>query len=60
MTKTEDEQNLTAEQCEELAAALSEEAALLPLGSKKDELLRLAQSYRNLAIIKGLVGRKVN
>jgi hypothetical protein len=52
--------NLTVEQCEELATAIAEEAALLSPGSKKEELLKLAQSYRNLAKLKGLVARKVN
>jgi hypothetical protein len=52
--------NFTVEQCEELATAIAEEAALLSPGSKKEELLKLAQSYRNLAKLKRLVARKVN
>jgi hypothetical protein len=52
--------NLTVEQCEALAAALFEDAAILPPGSEKEELLRLAQGYRSLATIKRLILRKVN
>jgi hypothetical protein len=40
--------NLTVEQCEELATAISEEAALLSPGSKKQALLNLAQSIVTL------------
>jgi hypothetical protein len=58
--KFEEETNLTVEQCEELATAIAEEAALLSPGSKKEELLKLAQSYRDLAKLKGLVARKLN
>jgi hypothetical protein len=58
--KCEEETNLTVEQCEELATAIAEEAALLSPGSKKEELLKLAQSYRDLAKLKGLVARKLN
>ena len=56
-TNFEDEEssNLTVEQCEELAKALAEEAALLPPGSKKEDLLNLAQSYRHLATMKALM-----
>jgi hypothetical protein len=52
--------NLTTAQCDELAEALFEEAAALPEGSKKENILHLAQSYRSLAIIKELLARKVN
>jgi hypothetical protein len=52
--------NLTVEQCEELAAAIAEEAALLSPGSKKQALLKLAQSYRDLAAMKGLIARNLN
>jgi small ligand-binding sensory domain FIST len=52
--------NLTAEQCEELAAAITEEAVLLSSGSKKEALLKLAQSYLDLAAMKGLIARKLN
>jgi hypothetical protein len=43
-----------------LAAAIAEEAALLPPGSKKDDLSRLAQSYGHLAAMKRLIARNVN
>jgi hypothetical protein len=60
--KPEDEEslNLTVEQCEELAKAIAEEAATLPPGLKKEELLKLAQGYRRLAAMKSVIARKVN
>ena len=51
---------LTIEECDELAEALFEDAAALPEGSRKENLLMLAHGYRNLANIKKLVSRKVN
>ena len=56
----ETERALTVEECELLADTLSDEAAALPVGSKKEDLLRLAESYRSLAQMKRLVLRKVN
>jgi hypothetical protein len=56
----ETERALTVEECELLADALSNEAAALPVGSKKEDLLRLAESYRSLAQMKRLVLREVN
>ena len=56
----EQEINLTVEQCEELAAALGQDAALMAPGPEKDDLLQLAQGYRDLAALKRLVARKVN
>jgi hypothetical protein len=56
----EEQQNLSVEQCDELAMALSEQAAVLPPGSKKDGMLNLAQAYRNLAEMKRMVKRHVN
>jgi hypothetical protein len=56
----ETERVLTIEECELLADSLSDEAAALPVGSKKEDLLRLAESYRSLAQMKRLVLRKVN
>jgi hypothetical protein len=56
----ETERALTVEECDHLADALSDEAAALPVGSKKDGLLRLAESYRSLARMKRLVLREVN
>jgi hypothetical protein len=55
----EQETNLTVERCEELAAALGQDAALRP-GPEKDNLLQLARGYRDLAALKRLVARKVN
>jgi len=52
--------NLTVEQCEALAAALFEDAAILPPGPEQEKLLQLAQGYRDLAALKRLVARKVN
>ena len=52
--------NLTVEQCEALAAALFEDAAILPPGPEQETLLRLAQGYRSLAKMKRLRLRKVN
>jgi hypothetical protein len=37
----------------EIAASKLEEAAVLPPGSKKDELIRSAENFRSLAEIKG-------
>ena len=56
----EESSNLTVEQCEELAAAIAGEAALLSPGSRKEALLNLAQSYRDLATMKALIARKLN
>ena len=61
MTKeTESSPNLTVEQCRELAAAMFEEAAALPPGPKKDERLKLAQGYSNLAEMKDWLAKKLN
>jgi hypothetical protein len=56
----ETERALTAEECDLLADTLSDDAAALPIGSKKEGLLKLAESYRILAQMKRLVLRKVN
>jgi hypothetical protein len=58
--RVEQETNLTVEQCEELAGALSQDAALMPPGPERDDLLQLAQGYCDLAALKRLVARKVN
>ena len=44
--------NLTVEECEELATAMSEDAAVRPPGPEKEEILKLAQGYRDLAAMK--------
>jgi hypothetical protein len=56
----ETERALTIEECELLADTLSDEAAALPVRSKKEDLLKLAESYRILAQMKRLVLREVN
>ena len=56
----EEQRNMTADECEELATALVEDAAALPHGPKKEDALRLAESYRNLAEMKRMVLRKLN
>jgi hypothetical protein len=43
---------LSVAQCEELAVALTEEAAALPPGADRCALLQLAQSYSDLARMK--------
>ena len=54
-TEQEPSTNLTIDECEELAAALFEDAAALPPGPKKQEILKLAQGYRSLGKMKRLV-----
>jgi len=56
----EDTSNLTVEQCEELATAIAEKAAPLPPGSKREELLALAESYHQLAAMKSFIARTLN
>jgi hypothetical protein len=54
------EEHLTVDQCDELAKALREDAARLPHGSERENLLQLAKGYRVLADMKRMVLRKVN
>jgi hypothetical protein len=54
------EERLTVDQCDELAKALREDAARLPHGSERKNLLQLAESYRVLADMKRMVLRRVN
>ena len=54
------EEHLTVDQCDELAKALREDAARLPYGSKRENLLQLAEGSRVLADMKRMVLRKVN
>jgi hypothetical protein len=56
----ETERALTVEECELLADTLADDAAALPVGSKKEDLLKLAESYRILARMKRLVLRQAN
>ncbi|HWJ17084.1 MAG TPA: hypothetical protein VNR65_00005 [Geobacterales bacterium] len=52
--------NLTVEECRELAVGMFEDSAALPPGPKKDELLKLARGYRNLAQLKEWLSGKLN
>jgi hypothetical protein len=54
------EEQLTVDQCDELAKTLREDAARLPHGSEREHLLQLAEGYRVLADMKRMVLRKVN
>jgi hypothetical protein len=54
------EERLTVDQCDELAKALHEDAARLPHGSERENLLQLAERYHLLADLKRMVLRKVN
>jgi hypothetical protein len=59
-TKEKPSTHLTVEQCEQLAAAMFEDAAALPPGPKQIEILKLADGYRNLAEMKSWVFGEVN
>ena len=52
------EELLTADQCDELVKALRENAAFLPNGLERGNLLRLAEGYQLLAAVKKMVLRK--
>jgi len=54
------DEHLTVDQCDELAKAMREDAARLPHGSERENLLQLAEGYRVLADMKRMVFRKVN
>ena len=54
------EERLTVDQCDELAKAVREDAARLPHGSEKENLLQLAEGYRLLADMKRMILRKVS
>jgi hypothetical protein len=56
----ENERELTLDECEELASALFEDAAALPPGPKKQDILKLAQGYRSLGKMKRLVWQNVS
>ena len=53
-------EHLTAAECDELVEALLQDAAALPDGSERENLLKLAAGYRDLANMKRTVHRKVN
>jgi hypothetical protein len=48
------------EECRELATAMLEDAAGLPPGPKKDEMLKLAHGYQSLAKMKEWLAKKMN
>jgi hypothetical protein len=54
------EEHLSIGQCDELTKALHEDAARLPHGSERENLLQLAEGYRLLADMKRMVLRKVS
>jgi hypothetical protein len=54
------DEHLTADECNELSQALRQDAAALPNGSKKENLLKLAECYGDLAEVKRWFLRKVN
>jgi hypothetical protein len=56
----QDSESLTADQCDELSRALREDAAVLPKGYDKENLLKLAAAYSALADIKRVVLQQVN
>jgi hypothetical protein len=56
----EQERNLTADECDELAKALRQDAAALPDELEKENLLELVECYRDLAQMKRLVLGKAN
>ena len=56
----EQERDLTADECDELAEALRQDAAALSDKLEKANLLDLAENYRVVAQMKRLVLRKVN
>jgi hypothetical protein len=58
--RIEQERNLTADECEELADALLEVAVALPPGQKKQDTSKLSDGYRALARVKRLLLRMVN
>jgi hypothetical protein len=53
------DEHLTPEECDELAEALSENAAIAP-SEEREKLLGLAEGYRSLAIMKRMVAHNVN
>jgi hypothetical protein len=54
------DENLTVGQCDEMVEALLQDAAALLDGPERENLLKLAEGYRDLANMKRTVLRKVN
>lgn len=53
-------ERLTVAECDEVAEALLQDAAALPDGPERENLLELAEGYRDLANMKRMVLRRVN
>ncbi|HEY5254701.1 MAG TPA: hypothetical protein VIJ53_08615 [Acidobacteriaceae bacterium] len=58
--QTDETRHLTIEECQFLADSLSDDAATLTAGPKKEGLLKLAAGYRNLAKMMALVARSAH
>ena len=54
------DEHLTVDDCDELVEALFQDAAALPDGSERENLLKLAERYRTLSNMKRMILRKVN
>ena len=54
------DEHLTVAQCDELVEALLQDAAALPDGSERENLLKLVAGYHDLANMKRIVHRNVN
>jgi len=54
------DEHLTVAECDELVEALLQHAANLPDGPERENLLKLAEGYRDLAKLKRTIQRKVN
>jgi hypothetical protein len=54
------DEHLTVDDCDELVEALFQDAAALPDGSERENLLKLAEGYRTLSNMKRMILRKVN
>ena len=52
------DEHLTADECDELAEALSRDAAALPI-DEREALLDVAAAYRALAKVKRMVARNM-
>ena len=56
----QDEEHLTADECEELSQFLRQDAASKPTGPEREKLQELAENYCKLARLKRTVLKKVN
>jgi hypothetical protein len=55
-----EDEPLTVTECDELVEVLLQAAAALPNGSERENLLKLAAGYHDLANMKRIVDRNVN